>query len=81
MGEIEHLKFEQALTRLESIVKSLESGDLPLDEALRLFEEGIRLSAHCSRLLDVAEKRIEILTAAKDGTPVLSEARIPGDAR
>lgn len=66
-------KFEEALLRLEEIVKSLEAGDLALDGAITLFEEGVRLAAHCTRLLDEAEKRIETVAEGKDGTPVLTE--------
>ena len=55
------MEFEEALSRLEEIVKNLEGGQPPLKEALRLFEEGIRLSRFCSQRLEKAEKRIEIL--------------------
>ena len=55
-------KFEEALTRLEEIVRKLECGDLSLDESLKAFEEGIRLSGFCSRKLDEAERKVEVLT-------------------
>ncbi len=55
------LKFEDALNRLEGIVKNLEAGKLPLKEALKLFEEGIKLSRVCSKRLEEAERRVEIL--------------------
>lgn len=58
------LKFEDCLARLEQIVSALESGKLPLEESLRVFEEGIALTRHCARYLDEAERRIELL--AKD---------------
>jgi exodeoxyribonuclease VII small subunit len=58
------LKFEDSLARLEQIVSALESGNLPLEESLRVFEEGIALARHCARYLDEAERKIEIL--AKD---------------
>ena len=58
------LKFEECLARLEQIVASLESGKLPLEESLKVFEEGVTLARQCSRYLDDAERRIEIL--AKD---------------
>ncbi len=54
-------KFEAALLRLEEIVKELEGGDLTLEESLKIFEEGIRLSGVCSRKLDEAERRVEVL--------------------
>jgi len=54
-------KFEAALARLEEIVKELEQGDLPLEQSLKLFEEGIKLSRICNRRLEDAERRVEIL--------------------
>lgn len=61
------LRFEDALAGLERIVRDLEGGDLPLDDALKLFEEGVRLSRFCSTKLDEAEKKIEILMKGADG--------------
>ncbi|MGH7314521.1 MAG: exodeoxyribonuclease VII small subunit [Candidatus Rokuibacteriota bacterium] len=58
------LKFEDCLARLEQIVSALESGNLPLEESLRVFEEGVALTRHCAKYLDEAERKIEIL--AKD---------------
>jgi exodeoxyribonuclease VII small subunit len=58
------LNFEECLGRLEQIVTALEAGNLPLEESLRVFEEGIAMARHCSRYLDEAQRRIEIL--AKD---------------
>ena len=54
--------FERAIERLEEIVDELESGDLELEAALGAFEEGVRLSKACAAQLDVAERRIEVLT-------------------
>ena len=59
--------FEVALKRLEEIVKKLESGDLPLDLALELFEEGIKLSRFCHTTLGQAERRVEILLKNESG--------------
>ena len=56
------------MKRLEKIVDQLESGELPLDESLRLFEEGIGLSRRAGALLDQAERKVEALTRAADGT-------------
>jgi len=53
--------FEQALTRLEGIVRKLEAGDLPLEEAIALFEEGMHISTFCGRTLSEAERKVEIL--------------------
>ncbi len=61
------LKFEDSLVRLEQIVSQLEAGNLPLEESLKVFEEGIALARHCARYLEEAEKRIEILTRDDQG--------------
>lgn len=61
--------FEKAMDELEKIVKSLESGDLPLEKALEKFEAGIKLSRYCSETLDQAEKRVSLLMADKEGRP------------
>ena len=60
--------FESALQRLEEIVKSLETGDLPLDKSLELFDEGVQLSRFCHAKLDEAERKVEILVKKNDGT-------------
>ncbi|HSQ78603.1 MAG TPA: exodeoxyribonuclease VII small subunit [Nitrospirota bacterium] len=60
-------KFETALDRLEKIVKELESGDLPLEQSLKLFEEGIKLSRICNKRLEDAERKVEILMKDKGG--------------
>jgi exodeoxyribonuclease VII small subunit len=61
------LKFEEALARLEQIVHTLESGSLPLEESLQVFEEGIRLARRCAKYLEEAERRIELLTKDESG--------------
>ncbi len=61
------LSFEQALARLDEIVKILERGDLPLEESLRVFEEGVRLSKTCLTMLEAAERKVEILLEDKTG--------------
>lgn len=65
------MKFEQAMARLETIVAELERGELPLDESLRIFEEGIRLSKTCLKMLNDAEKKVEILVQDKNGKRTL----------
>jgi exodeoxyribonuclease VII small subunit len=62
------MQFEEALAQLEKIVQQLEGGDLPLERSLKLYEEGVRLSRTCSEKLEAAERRIEILERARDGT-------------
>lgn len=64
---MQKMKFEDALKRLEAIVYKLEKGELPLDESLKLFEEGTKLSGICTKILEDAEKKIEILTGDKEG--------------
>jgi exodeoxyribonuclease VII small subunit len=59
--------FEEALENLEQIVKRLESGDLSLEDALTLFEEGVALTRVCSQRLEAAEKKIEILMRDEAG--------------
>ncbi len=60
-------RFEDALNKLEKIVSKLEDGDIPLEESLKLFEEGIRLSRLCNQKLEEAEKKVEILMKGKNG--------------
>lgn len=60
-------EFEKSLARLEEVVKRLESTDLPLDEAMKLFEEGVKLSRDCQKQLEEAEGRVEILLKKADG--------------
>lgn len=65
--------FEQSLGRLEEIVKKLEGGELPLEESLKLYEEGTKLSRECIERLDQAERRIEMLGKDSDGNAVTTE--------
>ena len=61
------MTFEQAMTRLEQIVAALESGRCTLDESLKLFEEGTKLTAYCADQLKTAEQKIVKLTAVESG--------------
>lgn len=63
-------RFEEALKRLEGVVERLEEGEIPLEEALKLFEEGVKLSRLCHQKLDEAEKRIELVTRDGEGKVV-----------
>lgn len=63
-------KFEAALARLEEIVQELEKGDAPLEQSLKLFEEGIKLSRICNKRLDDAERKVEILLKDEAGNVV-----------
>ena len=60
--------FEESLKKLESIVGQLERGDLPLEDSVKLFEEGMQLSADCKKQLEEAEGKVEILIKQRDGS-------------
>jgi len=64
------LSFEKALERLESIVQEMESGELSLENALKKFEEGVKLSQFCTQKLNETEKKITLLMEQSDGTVV-----------
>jgi exodeoxyribonuclease VII small subunit len=66
------LRFEDQLARLEQIVSALEAGNLRLEESLTIFEEGVALARACSRYLETAERRIELL--ARDESGAISSA-------
>lgn len=61
------IKFEDALKRLEEIVDTLEKGELSLEKSLKIFEEGVRLSRLCGKMLDKAEKKVEMLVRSESG--------------
>lgn len=65
------LNFESAISKLEKIVSELESEGLPLENALKTYEEGIKIARYCANYLDMAEKKIEKLTKAGGGGQVL----------
>lgn len=67
-SETPELNFEEAMARLEQIVRALEGGNVPLDESLTLYEEGVKLVKLCSSRLENAEKRIKILVDGGNGT-------------
>jgi exodeoxyribonuclease VII small subunit len=69
--------FEEALAELESLVERLERGDLPLDEALKVFERGVALTRHCQSSLQAAQQKVEILL--KRGTEPQAEPFEDGD--
>jgi len=62
---MEYKDFENALSRLEAIVGQLEKGELPLEQALQLFEEGMNISRFCNDKLSEAERKVEILMKNK----------------
>ena len=69
--------FEQSMKQLEQIVKELEDGDLPLEKALKKFEEGMKLTKLCSEMLDETEKKVSVLLKNSEGRlaerPFMSE--------
>lgn len=71
--------FEESMKRLEEIVQQLEGGDMPLEESLSVFEEGMKLAAFCSRKLEEAEKKVTLLVREQDGG-LLEKPFGPGDS-
>lgn len=67
------LSFEESMQRLEQIVRQLEKGDAPLEDAMKLFQEGTSLAARCQTMLEQAEKQVVRLAKGPDGEPVESE--------
>lgn len=65
--------FEENMQRLEQIVRTLERGDAPLEESLKLFQEGTALVASCGKLLDEAELEVKKIASAPDGSPTEEE--------
>lgn len=62
--------FEEAMTRLEQIVRAMERGDVALEESLKLFQEGTELVRSCQKLLDQAQLQVKKIMTAPDGSPV-----------
>lgn len=75
--ELKVKDFETALKSLEGIVSQLEAGDIPLERALELFEEGVRLSRFCNSKLEEAERKVEVLM--KDAEGNLTEGPFPSE--
>ena len=78
--------FETAMKQLEQIVQDLETGDMPLEKAIKKFEEGIQISKYCSGKLDASEKKITLLMRDSDGkkvseTPFTTENEISEEGR
>lgn len=62
--------FEESMVRLEQIVRAMERGDVPLEESLKLFQEGTDLVRSCGKLLDDAQLQVNKIMTAADGSPV-----------
>lgn len=69
----ENKTFEENLMRLEQIVRAMERGEAPLEESLKLFQEGTELVRSCGKLLDEAELQVKKVMTAADGSPVLED--------
>lgn len=76
MNNDEHITFEDALERLEVLVNRLEEGNLPLEESLELFAEGIKLTKLCGKHLEQAEKQINLLLEDDSGQVVIREEEL-----
>lgn len=70
---LENKTFEENLARLEQIVRTLERGEAPLEESLKLFQEGTELVRVCGKLLDHAQLQVKKVMTAPDGSPVLED--------
>ena len=68
MNQMNH-SFEENMKRLEQIVRAMDQGDVPLEESLKLFQEGTELVRSCGKLLDDAELQVKIVMAGADGRP------------
>lgn len=73
MADRKTVNLEKSLADLEALVEELEAGDLPLDKAMKRFEEGIKLTRSCQAALKDAEQKVEILLKAADGNEALHD--------
>ena len=71
--EIETLSFEDSLRELEGIVRKLESGEVPLEDSITLYEKGEALRRHCQKRLDAAQARIEKIVTGPEGEPIATQ--------
>ena len=74
------MTFEAAMQRLEQIVRAMERGDAPLDDSLKLFQEGTELVRSCAKMLDEAQLQIQKVMTAPDGSPVMEDFADESDA-
>ena len=74
--EIEKMSFEEALAKLEEIVKELEEENISLESSIEKFELGVKLSSHCLSKLNEAERKIEELTRSEDGKLIVKELKL-----
>ena len=69
----QNLNFESSMQRLEQIVRTMERGDVALEDSLKLFQEGTELVRRCGKLLDEAELQVKRVMSGPDGAPVLED--------
>lgn len=67
--DIVTLSFEQALSKLETVVRKMESGEAPLEDAISMYEEGMKLKAHCEKKLAEAKMRVDKIVVSGNGAP------------
>lgn len=79
MGTKQAIDLEKALTDLETLVEELEAGDLPLEKAMKKFEDGIKLTRSCQTALKDAEQKVEILLKSAGGDEALEEFDVDAD--
>ena len=71
----QNASFEKNMQRLEQIVRTMERGEVPLEESLKLFQEGTELVSNCQKLLDDAKMQVKMIMTATDGSPVEEDFR------
>lgn len=69
----ENMTFEESMQRLEQIVRAMERGEVPLEESLKLFQEGTQLVMSCEKMLETAQLQVKKVMVSADGSPVLEE--------
>lgn len=74
------LSFDTALVQLEALADQLEQGDIPLEDALRVYERAVELFGHCRARLEGVEQKLELLTRNLEGEPVVEELEQPEDS-
>ena len=71
---VAEMSFEDAMRALEEVVNRLESGDVPLEDSIKLYERGAELKAHCQKKLAEAEEKVAAITLDQDGNPTGTQA-------
>ena len=69
----QNMTFEESMQRLEQIVRAMERGEVPLEESLKLFQEGTQLVMTCEKMLEDAQLQVKKVMVAADGTPILED--------